>query len=146
MASLRSISPYITRGIWGILVRADVFLLSISTYTLCARNEQRTIPSENNKLHLIYFFLLKKNASTLAEKNQLQFCKCFFHQIIKNLGLRGVSLQFLLSFRVLEWDCCLKPLEDFEISHPTTLGFLCCQHWLRAAIHHSQTGGCVGRF
>lgn len=129
-------------------MRADVLLLSISTYTLCIRNEQRPIPSANNKLHFIYFFLLRKKEKSFSFSGEklTSILQTVFHQITKTLGLGGVSLQFLLSFCFLEWDCCLKALEDFEIPHPTMQGYLCSQHRSRVAIHHSQTVGCVRRF
>lgn len=90
------------------------------------------------KFHLC-LLVNKKNA--LAEKNSHWFWKHFF--IRSWWKTWEMSLRSSSSFCFLKWDCCLKPLEDFEPLHPTTQGCLCYQCWGRSAMYH-RTIGMVG--
>lgn len=88
-SSITACCSHDSRGFGGILMRADVLLLSISTYKLGARNEQRKIRKVDSKLKvcLVKYCLVQwKN-----KINTLTLQMVFFYHIAKKLRLGEVS-------------------------------------------------------
>lgn len=89
-SSITACCSHDSRGFGGILIRADVLLLSISTYKLGARNEQRKIRKMDSKLKVCL----------------VKYCLVQWKNKINTLTLQMVFFTTLPKSCV--WERCLK--------------------------------------